>query len=344
MSRFFTHFSVVVLFALHAVPLAFAQTTVLGTVMDIDSDDPVYGARIDLRTRNGLVPAKPLVSYTDAQGNFELKNVPDGNWRVRVMYGDAAVIERILMTPVFAAQGKSVAFHFKLNQDWVSFDEQLRYVRIRQLSKNKSVDHVTITGTVEELNTKKPISGARISFLEKADTTTTTLYRRAAQVTSNPSGQFEIPLLPPGSYLLDIGHASFETSGHVLIPIYSPIDLTIWMWKDGERPQVAGRVFDEQDRELEHAIQTTSRVYSSTLIGILKYNEQPLENASVYVLDTSGQPIRGLDVGKTDKTGVYRIEDIDPGTYNVRVESKEGVYEVDGVQLVTGVNEFNIQY
>ena len=344
MSSFFKHILVIVLFVLQAAPPAFAQTRVSGTVLDIDSGEPVYGARIDLRTKEGLGPDKPMVSYTNANGDFELLNVPDGNWRVRVIYGDAEVIERILMTPVFVAQGKSVDFDFKINQEWVSFDEQLQYVRIRQLSKDKSVDHVTVTGTVEELSTKIPISGARISLLEKADSTASNLYRPVAQVTSNPSGKFEIPLLPQGSYILDISHSNFETSGRVLIPISSAIDLTIWMWKNGERPQVAGRVFDEQGRELKNAIQTTSHVFASTLIGILKYNEQPLEEASVYLLDTSGEPIRGLDVGRTDLTGVYRIEDIDPGMYKVRVESKEGVYEVDGVQIATGVNELNIQY
>ena len=106
--------------------------------MDIEQDIPVYGVRVDLRTQGGLDPSEPFVSYSDANGNFELENVPDGNWRIRVIYTDAEYIERILMTPVFTAEGRPQRFHFKMNQEWVSYDEQvIGYFRVRRLGKQR---------------------------------------------------------------------------------------------------------------------------------------------------------------------------------------------------------------
>lgn len=345
MIRFSLYLFAILVFSVHSVPPASAQTLVKGTVMDIDEDVPVYGVRVDLRTKEGLDPYEPLVSYSDANGHFELQNVPDGNWRVRVIYSDAEYIERILMTPGFLAEGGSKEFHFKMNQEWNAYDEQVRYFRVRRTGKEQAGQHVTVTGLVEELNTQAPIPNAHISFLEKADTSTiNSTYKPVAEAFSDQSGAFEIPLLGRGHYLIDVQHSDFETSSRAPLRVLSPTDIKIGMWKKGERPQVAGQVLDEHGRTLKNAIRTSSNVLSSTLIGILRYEDQPVKNASIYLINKAGKLPVGVEIGMSDDTGVYRIENIDPGTYKLRVESEKGVYEVNGVKLVIGVNKLDIQY
>jgi|GEM_PF-6325142 len=342
--RFLWCSSVIVIVGLSA-PIVSAQTLVKGTIMDIDQDIPVYGVRVDLRTKEGLDPYDHRVSYSDANGKFELENVPDGNWRVRVIYSDAEYMERILMTPVFSAEGSVKEFHFKMNQEWNSYDEQVRYLRVRKTGEDRAGGHVTVTGLVEELKSQAPIVNARISLLEKVDATAiNSTYKSVAEAFSSPSGAFEIPLLSPGRYLIDVQHSGFETSSRAPLWITSPTDIKVSMWKKGERPQVAGHVLDEHGRDLKNAIRTSSNVYASTLIGILVHNEEPVKDASIYLLNNEGQLPIGVEVGTSDATGVYRIENIDPGTYTLRVEAEEGVYEVEGVKLALGVNKFDIHY
>ena len=50
----------------------------------------------------------------------------------------------------------------------------------------------------------------------------------------------------------------------------------------------------------------------------------------------------GVDVGVSDATGIYRIENIDPGTYQIRVEYGINKYDVAGVEIIIGQNELNI--
>ena len=179
---------------------------------------------------------------------------------------------------------------------------------------------------VEELKTQSPISNARISVLQKVENASVnSTYKTVAEAFSDSLGAYEIPLLAPGNYLFDVEHSEYETSSRASLGITSPTSIKIGMWKKGQRPQVAGQVLNEYGRELKNAIRTSSAIFSATLVGILRYKGEPVKNASIYLLNKAGNLPAGVEIGRSDSTGVYRIEHIDPGTYTLRVESEEGL-------------------
>ena len=57
-------------FCLVTVSMAFAQTKVTGTVMDVETGEPVVGASVIVKGSDGLGAA------TDINGKFTIQNVP----------------------------------------------------------------------------------------------------------------------------------------------------------------------------------------------------------------------------------------------------------------------------
>ena len=64
-------FSLAALLALVCSPAAFAQRTIHGTVVDVESNAPILSVRV-------AVKGAPIGAYTDASGKFTINNVPAG--------------------------------------------------------------------------------------------------------------------------------------------------------------------------------------------------------------------------------------------------------------------------
>ena len=344
MARLLQHLVGIAIFSVFTPTLS-AQVSIIGSVKDMHTDAPIPGVHVDLRTKMGLTPEVPSTTYTNADGEFELEKVAEGEWRVRVVYGNDQVLERIIMTPSFAVQQTALTFQFVLNQAWVDANDPTGFFDVRQKSEEHPATHVRITGVIKESGSTEEISGARISLLSMQEPTNEGMgYVVAAQAKSDDSGAFEIPSISPGPYFIDVNHPEYETIVRSILKVDESIDLTVRMWNKQDRPSVAGLVFDSHGNQLDNAILSTRNVHTSTLIGTFTINSNPISGATVYLLNASNEPLpEGLE-GVTDTTGLYRIERIEPGTYKIRVESNQDVYEIDGVELIPGFNELNIHF
>ena len=90
---------------------AAAQATIKGRVIDEHTEEPLQGVHVDLRTPENLQPGHPVEARTNARGQYVLKNVPAGRWRIRATYDGPTVITE-MTSPAAEIQRKTFVLNF----------------------------------------------------------------------------------------------------------------------------------------------------------------------------------------------------------------------------------------
>ena len=92
---------------------AAAQATIKGCVTDEHTEEPLQGVHVDLRTPENLQPDRPVEAQTNARGQYVLKNIPAGRWRIRAIY-DGPIVTTEMTSPVAEIQRKTLVLNFAL--------------------------------------------------------------------------------------------------------------------------------------------------------------------------------------------------------------------------------------
>ncbi len=160
-----------------------------GRVTDAETGKPVGGATI---TVEGHEPFK-----TDRQGNYQLRNVAAGNYKVAV--SDAGYSSQTKVITLRAAN--------LLRQDFALKPEARLGIQINEKAgradtrfpDRPQIPRAGVMGQVLENRTAKPIAGAAISISGQRGTTT------------DSAGKFLIANLAPGTYQIIVGKAGYSS-------------------------------------------------------------------------------------------------------------------------------------
>ncbi|HEV8368762.1 MAG TPA: carboxypeptidase regulatory-like domain-containing protein [Pyrinomonadaceae bacterium] len=160
-----------------------------GRVTDAESGKPVQSAIIAIEGQQQ--------SRTDRQGNYELKNLAAGNYKIRVsVAGYSAETKSIKVR-----EGNLSREDFALKTErrltpQITEDANRPGIRISERSK---ISAAGVTGQVIDGRTRRPIAGAAISIPGRQGATT------------DAAGKFLIGNLTPGNYQIGVGKSGYSS-------------------------------------------------------------------------------------------------------------------------------------
>ena len=160
-----------------------------GRVTDADSGKPVPSAVIAIEGQQQ--------SRTDRQGNYELKNLAAGNYKIRVSgAGYSAETKSIKVREGnLSREDFALKTERRLNPQ-ITEDANRPSIRISERGK---ISPAGVTGQVIDGRTRRPIAGAAISIPGRQGATT------------DAAGKFLIGNLTPGNYQIGVGKSGYSS-------------------------------------------------------------------------------------------------------------------------------------
>ena len=191
------------LLALSAVTLAYQggspeSASIEGRVVAQTTGSPLKNAIVRLR----LMPESPgeivdrqLVQQTNEEGRFVFANVPGGDWELSA--DKRGFVPRKYGARKYDPQGSRIS---------VRRDEQIRDLVL------KLVPRAVIAGRVLDVE-GEPVEGARVALLKAGYTNGAPRSSEVASAVTLDNGEYRIPRVTAGRYLVRCGVARVDSSG-----------------------------------------------------------------------------------------------------------------------------------
>jgi protocatechuate 3,4-dioxygenase beta subunit len=226
--------------------------TISGTVTAANTGSPISGATVEVNLNNVVI----FSTLTNGSGNYTITGVPPGSY---VMHAHSDTYQTgILGAVVQSDQTTTVNFSLQSNPG-------------------------TVSGTVTSASSGLPIAGATVEVNIDGVVLYSTL--------TDPSGQYLIAGVPPGSYIIH-AHATNYQTGILGANVQSDQTTTVNFSLQPNPGTVAGRVTD-----------------ASTMLPIAGVTVEANQNNIVIAL------------ALTDSSGNYSIPGLAPGAYIMHAHS-----------------------
>lgn len=118
--------SIYVLFFLCSIPLIAQNGSIKGAISDAKTGEPLIGASV-------MIEGASLGAAADLDGNFEIKNVPAGVYKLTASY---VSYESLLKTDIKVETGKETLINFSLNSDDINLEAVEVVARANRESEN----------------------------------------------------------------------------------------------------------------------------------------------------------------------------------------------------------------
>jgi|GEM_PF-4098722 len=267
-----------------------------GTVKDKDGN-PVPGATVELLDKDGNPVldgnGNPMVTTTDADGNYLFENVPEGEYKVRVTPPDGS--DPSTSDNITVQNGNAEG-------EDVSLDNYQRYT--------------DISGTVVDKN-GDPVKGATVNLLDKNGNPVLDEDGNPRTTTTDENGKYTFNKVEIGNYQIEVIAPHPDKDGNT--------DTTT------TKISVAnGDVKDEDANSYPESTGVTSKLenyqaFTDITGNVTDKNGKPAEGILVELLDRDGNPV--LDENgnpittTTDENGDYIFSHIPDGEYTVKINS-----------------------
>lgn len=325
-----------------------AKSTVRGKVVYDDTGRPVRRARIYLFKTDGKSSGN-LNSLTNNNGEFEIKNVPQGKYFVMVNSPG-------ILTP----------FGFADDFDQIEkYPEQEFFDRAKEFFDEFSIDGTSdkkieikakrggaISGKVTYSN-GDPAVGVRVNVLRKKDKTFSRVMTGLnasifSGVATDDRGVYRVSGLPPGEYLVSVAEPSshndknsfFGNDGFDPLGISSVGSFLVTYYPDANTPENATTVKINLGQEQDDINITIADRELHKIAGkvIARGDKNPIKGATVRLKkkDNKIKSIFGdreLNSVQTDEQGNWSFQELPDGVYTITVESfaeSEAKYDENG--------------
>ena len=276
-----------------------------GTVVDKDGN-PVPGAIVDLLDKDGNPVydqnGDPMTTTTDEDGNYIFKDVPEGDYKVKVTPpdGNTPTTSDDITIQNGNAEGEDI-----------SLDNYQVYT--------------DVTGTVVDKN-GDPVKDAIVNLLDKNGNPVLDANGNPITTTTDENGKYKFKNVEIGEYQIEVIAPHPDVDGNT--------DTTT------TKINVAnGDVKDEYGNSYPRSTGVTSKLenyeaFTDITGNVTDKNGKPAEGILVELLDKDGKPVLDEDgnpiTTKTDENGDYIFSHIPDGEYIVKINSP--VEEDDDVE------------
>lgn len=279
------------------------KATLRGRVYAQDTGAPLKRAQLSLRSQGGP-QSDPFTAITDAQGAYELKNVPAGNYTlycsrsgfVSVTYGQKSPNQPPV--PLTVQPGQELkGLDFRLIRGGV------------------------ISGTVLDED-GEPLSNVQVQTLVTQYTRGQSRLMPRGSASSDDRGQFRIFNLPPGRYYVQAIFRSFGDQPASFAPIFFPNALTP---KDAQRIEVPRG--GEVPRVDFHMRSVPTYSVSGKVIDL--ETGEPVKEGTINVTPMDaitggfGYSIGGFGYGQLRPDGTFRVRGLLSGRHRLLVMRPE---------------------
>lgn len=302
-----------ILALLPAVPAAGAELARFsGSVASDQTNQPLRRASVTLSSVRAGGPS--LATVTDAQGRFDLRDVPPGSYSLAVerdgyLPGGRARIGDFRVPPQFLLRGGDAIENVAVRlQPWGVLAGKVRY------------------------DDAEPAVGAQIQILEEFRSRGRHGFRQVAATRTNDRGEYRVYGLPPGEYLIAARYdrtpanpqteeRAVETFGTTYYPSAVLVTQALAVRLNAGQEQLGLDVFFKSVRKQRVAGFVISGKSNARLRSVTVVVEQ---------LDSEGTAVLRLPADvRVTAGGGFEIRGVAPGRYRLVAESSD-----DGVRLV----------
>lgn len=360
--RSFSRVVVLLLFITVPCITSQGQGSVHGTVQEVPGGEPIAGVKVELMTKIGTIPSNQIADFVDADGTYNLPDIPNGEWRIRATYTDGDVFTRQIMTPKITVDDQTQGFHFRISMD----RGQGASVVVLPLGFNahnrRQTKPVKVTGKIEAHDGTFPEEVFSHVIKRRGDTTMTRLPayvflfeqelqartrswtdkndpRIRAEIQSD--GSFVFPAVPPGNYAMQI-------SANPLGTIRRQIQINTSTHIEVKAPKFARStiyILDADQKEIKNTVRTGFKtIHTGALSGTILYANLPAYGAKVRLLDKDKNVLLNVWPGAVNDEGQYSIGLISPGIYDVHIEYQDQSYTLEAINISVGQNELNFNF
>ncbi len=316
-----------------------------GKVVD-ETGEALQGYLIELQTTYGTDLSPRVEAISGSDGSFSLKDIPEGEWRVRaskwgVQDGAFLMTEPIL----FSGGSKSLTFSFPVVEaHTLRISQGMRFIPASVISNEQTAE---FEGVVLDTQTYAAIEGAQIElFLDVVDGEKVGI----VSVVSDANGRFTIESLASGLYYVSIMREGFDSVKNLRINHSQPTIWKVYLQDQNarrsaviERRPKVGHVFDGNGEPIGKVFSNAKRVDAGVLSGVVISSGLPVGNQRLELVDSLGGSLNRFLTSQTKADGTYSIMGVEPGTYTLKIGRGRNAILVPNVEVFPGPNEMTIQ-
>lgn len=318
--------------------------SISGRVVD-DRGSPVAALTIELQSQYGTSLYPKVSTRTDLEGQYSLKDLGAGTWRIRA-YRSGEQPNTSLLTGKIELETDRVVVDFELpieDEKAPNIQSGIRYFPVSPTDRTDSTPQ--LEGALIDVQTLEPIQDGTITLYKDLDGEEPEL---VASTQSDEFGSFRFDGLEPGIHRFSIKKPGYHDPWENAVMVSSTMRAKVYMlniwtshadWQ-GRKPQRAKAWHN--GKPMEVVLSAFRRPAWGSLSGRLNTEQPDSHDISVELVDMKGRPLHRFLDARVNSDGTFTLHSIAPATYMLRISVGERTVDIPNVKINAGPNEFSV--